>query len=41
MTALGIEMCSSFSLVLFGTQPLYLTMAKGLLGVAQSPYENR
>gem|GEM_PF-4374125 len=41
MTTLGIEMCSAFLLVLFVTQLIYLIMAKGLLGVAESRYENR
>ncbi|MEG4166797.1 hypothetical protein, partial [Microcoleus sp. S13_D1] len=39
--SLGIEMCSAFSLVLFMTPLSSLTMAKVLLGVAESSYENR
>ncbi|MEG4391030.1 hypothetical protein QUB30_01025 [Microcoleus sp. BROC3] len=33
MTALGIEICSAFAIVLFLTQLSYLTMAKGFLAL--------
>jgi hypothetical protein len=33
VTALEIEICSAFAIVLFVTQLMYLTMAKGLLAL--------